>query len=281
MSSSDKGKEVMGTPVIHRKHHTDLVDTLMPLLSQSVPPGFAPRSVVAPEVFEEMQLYMNCTDPEERRIREFRMKEVLRVLSSNPGAQSSYLRMEEQPRISAVQNSMLGRVFDFRTAEIESEKLLTEERGVNNTHDGGESTEATKINQHVGDARKENPQEHRTSMVSSQNRLIGHHRETVEESGDYQPPKTGALFSMGHDHRSVSGASGRSHSSTRKGSSWKRFKQTSNGTRGSHKAYHNSQEQNEADSSVKRKSREEMEGTLKFSKHTEGLMVHQKPSSSQ
>ncbi|CAN7110767.1 unnamed protein product [Brassica rapa subsp. narinosa] len=88
----------------------------MPLLASSVPPGFPPKSVVAPQVFEQMQLYMDCTDPEERRIREFKMQMTLRDLSSNPGAQSSYLRLEDHPQISGVQNKNLGRVFDFRTA---------------------------------------------------------------------------------------------------------------------------------------------------------------------
>ncbi|KAH0900977.1 hypothetical protein HID58_040480 [Brassica napus] len=43
----------------------------MPLFVPSIPPGFAPPAgLIAPEVFEQIQLYMNCIDPEERRIRE-------------------------------------------------------------------------------------------------------------------------------------------------------------------------------------------------------------------
>ncbi|CAN7056039.1 unnamed protein product [Brassica oleracea var. botrytis] len=95
----------------------------MPLLAPSVPPGFVPKSIVAPEVFEQMQLYMNCTDPEERRIREFKMKMALQDFSMNPGAQSSYLRLEDPPMISGVQNKNIGRVFDFRTAETMKEIL--------------------------------------------------------------------------------------------------------------------------------------------------------------
>ncbi|KAF3512301.1 hypothetical protein F2Q69_00001970 [Brassica cretica] len=91
----------------------------MPLLAPSVPPGFPPKFVVAPEVFEQMQLYMDYTNPEERRIREFKMKMTLRDLSSNPGAQSSYLRHEDHPRVSCVQNKNLGMVFDFRMAETD------------------------------------------------------------------------------------------------------------------------------------------------------------------
>lgn len=116
-SAAEKGKAIAISPVIHRQHNHDLVGSLMPLLAPSVPPGFAPKSIVAPEVFEQMQLYMNCTDPEERRIREFKMKMALQDLSMNPGAQSSYLRLEDPPMISGVQNKNIGRVFDFRTAE--------------------------------------------------------------------------------------------------------------------------------------------------------------------
>lgn len=116
-SAAEKGKAIAISPVIHRQHNHDLVGSLMPLLAPSVPPGFVPKSIVAPEVFEQMQLYMNCTDPEERRIREFKMKMALQDLSMNPGAQSSYLRLEDPPMISGVQNKNIGRVFDFRTAE--------------------------------------------------------------------------------------------------------------------------------------------------------------------
>ncbi|KAL0753890.1 hypothetical protein Bca101_091558 [Brassica carinata] len=122
-SAAEKGKAIAISPVIHRQHNHDLVGSLMPLLAPSVPPGFVPKSIVAPEVFEQMQLYMNCTDPEERRIREFKMKMALQDFSMNPGAQSSYLRLEDPPMISGVQNKNIGRVFDFRTAETMKEIL--------------------------------------------------------------------------------------------------------------------------------------------------------------
>ncbi|KAF3512536.1 hypothetical protein F2Q69_00005507 [Brassica cretica] len=160
----------------------------MPLLAPSVPPGFSPSSFVVPEVLKEMQLYMNCIDPEERRIREFRMKEVLRELSNNPGAQSSYLQLEVQPRISGVQNKDLGRVFDFRTAEPMIEKTPT---------DGG--------------------------LANSRDKGL-----TERGSGEYLPPKSGAIFAMGHDDHSASGACSRK-SFKRKGSSWRILKQAPTG----------------------------------------------------
>ncbi|KAL0723274.1 hypothetical protein Bca4012_037873 [Brassica carinata] len=242
LARMDKGKGVEITHVVHRKNHTDLVDTLMPLMSQSVPPGFVPRSVVAPEVFEEMHLYMNCTNPEERRIREFRMKEVLRVLSSNPGAQSSYLRLEKHPRISGVQNKELGRVFDFRTAETETERLLTEGVMMLNTTNEGGRVDITDCSRNISDVLEANTTDHRVLMVPNKNALIDQQRQIMEGAGDYQPPKSGVAFCMGHD-RSVSGASGQTD--------------------------HISEQQNEVDSSVKRKSREEMEVASKLSKQSE------------
>lgn len=58
-SSKSKGKEVAVGQCStqhqyggNRHHHNNLAETLMPLLSPSVPPGFEPHStVVAPEVF--------------------------------------------------------------------------------------------------------------------------------------------------------------------------------------------------------------------------------------
>ncbi|XP_048611995.1 uncharacterized protein At4g02000-like [Brassica napus] len=83
----------------------------------SVPPGFEPhRSIVAPEVFEEMRTYMNCVDPEERRIREIKMQKTLDELSRNPVAQRSCLRLEKAPVLSIERTREVGHVFDFRTA---------------------------------------------------------------------------------------------------------------------------------------------------------------------
>ncbi|KAH0903301.1 hypothetical protein HID58_042804, partial [Brassica napus] len=66
----------------------------MPLLAPSVPPGFEPHSsIVAPEVFEEMRTYMNCVDPEERRIREIKMRKTLDELSRDPVAQRASMEV--------------------------------------------------------------------------------------------------------------------------------------------------------------------------------------------
>ena len=97
--TKNKGKEVavppngkQHQPSGSRQHHIDLTEKLMPLLAPSVPPGFEPHSsIVAPEVFEEMRTYMNCVDPEERRIREIKMRKTLDELSRDPVAQRACL----------------------------------------------------------------------------------------------------------------------------------------------------------------------------------------------
>ncbi|KAJ4885151.1 Zinc knuckle CX2CX4HX4C protein [Raphanus sativus] len=97
-----------------RQHNYTLSKDIMPLLAPSIPPGFEPPTgLIAPEVFEQMQLYMNCTDPEERRIREFRMKKALDELSRDSIAQRAGLRMEDAPTISKSMNKDKGLVFDF------------------------------------------------------------------------------------------------------------------------------------------------------------------------
>lgn len=48
-----------------RQHNYTLSKDITPLLAPSIPPGFEPPTgLIAPEVFEQMQLYMNCIDPE-------------------------------------------------------------------------------------------------------------------------------------------------------------------------------------------------------------------------
>ncbi|XP_013617300.1 PREDICTED: uncharacterized protein LOC106323776 [Brassica oleracea var. oleracea] len=125
--SRDKGKGVMmrhNTTEHHapeaRQHHVNLVDKIMPFLAPVIPPGFEPSpSVVAPEVFEQMRIYMNCADPEERRIRESRMRMTLQDLSNDPIGQRSSLRLERAHVLSKEVNTDRGRVFDFSRVQSE------------------------------------------------------------------------------------------------------------------------------------------------------------------
>ncbi|KAF2545099.1 hypothetical protein F2Q70_00022427 [Brassica cretica] len=95
----------------------------MPLLAPSIPPGFEPHaSLVAPEVFEQMRLSMNCSDPEERIIREAKMKKTLNELSQDPIAQRSCLRLESAPKVAPLTIEGRGKIFDF--SRVQSDQLL-------------------------------------------------------------------------------------------------------------------------------------------------------------
>lgn len=125
----NKGKGVASTAKVQsdgiRQHHTNLADKIMPLLAPAIPPGFEPlATVVAPEVFEQMRIYMNCTDPDERNIREARMKKTLDDLSNDPIAQRSCLHLERAPTLSVEMNRSRGRIFDFSRVQ---EKSLADE----------------------------------------------------------------------------------------------------------------------------------------------------------
>ncbi|KAG2304106.1 hypothetical protein Bca52824_032757 [Brassica carinata] len=55
--------------LVHRNHTPNLVETIMPLQAPKIPPGFTPRfNMVALKVFEQMKIYMQCADPDERSI---------------------------------------------------------------------------------------------------------------------------------------------------------------------------------------------------------------------
>lgn len=216
----EKHSSVSGdpSPTPHRLCGEDFI-----FLDPSAPPGFPPKSLVAPEVFEEMQLYTNCIDPEERRIREFNMKKTLRDLSLNPGAQNSYLRLEDPPRISGVQNKNIGRVFDYRTATTEEDRLSGE--GALNHEEADEG----QVRDTNGITMKGSQLENLFLLKPPQTEIMKMPQEKVGGSGEHLPLRTGVTFSMGHDDHSTSGASGRSKSSKRKGASWKRLRQTHQG----------------------------------------------------
>lgn len=63
---------------------------------------------------------MSCVDPEERRIREARMRMTLQELSKDPIAQRSCLQLERAPVVSAEMNKDRGRVFDFSRVNTEA-----------------------------------------------------------------------------------------------------------------------------------------------------------------
>ncbi|KAJ4910479.1 Uncharacterized protein Rs2_05100 [Raphanus sativus] len=250
---TDKGKGVALAPVIHRQNHPDLVGSIMPLLAPTAPPGFPSKSLVAPEVFEEMQFYMNCTDPEERRLREAKMVKALRDISTNPGAQSSYLHLENHPTISGVQNKNVGRVFDFRATQTEEAKQSQQAQ----TEEEPRVAEALipKDGLTLTGRQLESLSLAMTAHIEPQTKPHG----AAEGSGDNMLINVGVAFSIGRDDQSISGGSGKNRASKRTGASWKRFKPASQGVRKSSKSEQNAPVQDEGDSSVKRKAREGME----------------------
>ncbi|KAH0859378.1 hypothetical protein HID58_087639, partial [Brassica napus] len=82
------GRSLLGhllNPDCQNMDRIDLVDQLMPLTAPTILPGFEPHpSIVAPEVFEKMRLYMDYVDLEERIIREAKMRKTLQELSKDP-----------------------------------------------------------------------------------------------------------------------------------------------------------------------------------------------------
>lgn len=85
----------------------------MPLLAPTIPPSFEPSpSLVIPEVFQQIKIYMSCLDPQERRIREQLMIQTLNELSKDPTAQNSCLRLEAPHMITMNLEKDKGKVFD-------------------------------------------------------------------------------------------------------------------------------------------------------------------------
>lgn len=190
-----------------RQHHSNLAEKIMPLLAPTIPPGFEPLpNVVVPKVFNKMRIYVNCMDPEERRIREHRMTQTLNDLSKDPVVQRSYLRLENPPIISKDLEKNKGKVYDFsktqpdqsygikeaETVEVQLKKQnLIKEDGNN---DKGNSTclEALNILH--------------TNMTPDQR----------EGSGSFVPEPEVPQFKMGMIEASSSGISEKSRNSRRR-----------------------------------------------------------------
>ncbi|KAJ4881306.1 Uncharacterized protein Rs2_38361 [Raphanus sativus] len=247
----------------------------MPLLAPSIPPGFEPPTgLIAPEVFEQMQLYMNCIDPEERRIREFRMKKALDDLSKDSIAQRAGLRMEDAPTISRSLNKDKGLVFDF--SKVPGEFI----------HDAAESsshTEGQRKRPNTGSALMIVAQQNQGPVSETRGdgervQTSDQHHGTQQDEGDTfgltSAPVFGG-FEIGSGGAGTEAKSGGSKSSARKASSWTR--RGKRNTQASNKQIL----ENEVDSALKRKADGEVEVSSKMSKSTGGLMVHQKPSNPQ
>ncbi|KAH0904675.1 LOW QUALITY PROTEIN: hypothetical protein HID58_044178 [Brassica napus] len=133
-----------------RQHHNNLADKIMPLLAPSIPPGFEPlSSVVASKVFEQMIIYMNCADSEERLLREAKMKKMLNELSHDPIAQRSCLRLEIAPRVSTDGHAGRGKIFDFSRVQADQlydiTKLSSKVHATRRNHTSASLTERDQL----------------------------------------------------------------------------------------------------------------------------------------
>lgn len=287
--STNKGKGAVNQrktvevqPEKVRQHHTDLVDKLLPLLAPSVPPGFEPSpSVVVPEVFEQMKLYMDCVDPEERKIREAKMRKTLQELSKDPIAQRSCLRLESAPVLSPETNKGRGRVFDFSRvndpmfpdgSESSSRSPLRQRKKLVFDNEGGEKTAETEENvSRYPLLRGSIGERHGTQPRGREDGL------NSDQEGDNRLDNVGG-FVIGSGVGTSGTRSGRSKNSHSGRSSWVRRNQIQ---RRNSLADSDHSKQNKEEMAFKRKAQEDGEVSSKGPKQVKGSMVSLKPSADQ
>ncbi|RID62856.1 hypothetical protein BRARA_E01898 [Brassica rapa] len=296
--SRNKGKGVVSRqhavevhPAGVRQHHNDLVDKLMPLMAPTIPPGFEPPpSIVAPEVFEQMRLYMECVDPEERRIREAKMRKTLQELSTDPIAQRSCLRLERAPVISADINRDRGRVFDFsrvgtdaiinvaesssygsqRRVDLLEDGEIRRTMGTVSTKRVGENTN---LEQRQREDTQNEPRYPRKEVRHNDARLGGSQLVNERDRG----------FVMGAETSNGSERSSRSRNTSSSRSSWTRRNQNKRRvTQVSEQGKSDAMAQrNMEEGPAKRKAQDEGEVSSKMAKQVKGLVVSPKPSHAQ
>ncbi|XP_024010436.1 uncharacterized protein LOC112085453 [Eutrema salsugineum] len=266
------------TPI--RQHHINLVEKIMPMLAPSVPPGFKPLpSVVAPEVFEQIQLYMSSGDPAERNLRELCMKQTLEALSRDPVAQRSYLRLEPPPTIVAISTD------NEEVVPPMTHTFQTRHSGINRTAEMpiGEDTDIPLVNA-VGSA----PTDKALPASSIPAHSVSHQPKKAEEeaaaregSGYFTPPDNANGFSIGASSDSLSGNSNKSIRAARKKPTWSRKPSRNKATSIQSPTPPAVEELPVSDPPSKRKATVDATPASKVSKISEGLMVFQKPSISQ
>ncbi|XP_048599919.1 uncharacterized protein LOC106355563 [Brassica napus] len=239
-----------------RQHHNDLAEKLMPLLAPSVPPGFEPHpTMVAHEVFEQMKIYMSCSDPEERRIREEKMRKTLNELSNDPMAQRSCLRLEMAPTISTEINRDRGRVFDF--SKVQERRIPdVSESSSHGMNKGGVFSTVMGEGANTKETDQSQPQK------DDGNEIMGR----LADTGG---------FVIGSNSQLSGERSSKSWNSKRSKPSWTRHNQTNRRLSQSGQSQRNGDREV---GTVKHKAAEDGEVSSKLSKQSGGLMVHQKPS---
>ncbi|KAJ4881733.1 Endonuclease/exonuclease/phosphatase protein [Raphanus sativus] len=250
---------------VTRQHHTDLAEKIMPLLAPFFPPGFEPHSsVIVPEVFEQMRLYMNCSDPDERSIREAKMKKTLNELSQDPVAQRSCLRLEAAPKIVTVPSPVKGRVFDFSKVQEKQSTDVAESSSRSSANQSSRSerdraiTPSQRIlfgetditaDKDMRNASDKHPQQNIT--VPTANNLVGVREGTQVEAG---------VFVIGSGDN-IGDRSNKSRNSYRSRSTWSRKNQNN---RNKSASRHESDIHEREDGTGKRKADEDGEVSSKI-----------------
>lgn len=89
---------------------------------------------------------MHCTDPEEHRINEYKMKKMLENLSKNLIAQQSSLRLEVAPTITNNLDKDKGKVFDVSYVEAVNDQIMNASMaGQSGLHQNGKMTRESGI----------------------------------------------------------------------------------------------------------------------------------------
>ncbi|XP_024014140.1 uncharacterized protein LOC112088142 [Eutrema salsugineum] len=265
-----------------RQHHPNLSEQIMPMLAPTVPPGFSPHSnLVAPEVFEQMRIYMSSGDPSERSLRELKMKKTLDELSKDPVVQRSYLRLEAPPVFTASpvikenEQMALAETSSGRNQRDDDSLLPSDHSSAGNGNqdpspsgpkDDGAKNEVHPIAKEVDLPLADATMGH----MGVPDPLPQTMEQFQEGSGFFAPPLQMSEFRIGCVQPSSSGTSNRSKKSN--SGRWSRQQRAKQGV-----SLTKDQDQ-DTEHPSKRKAVDSSEVTSKLSKQSPGLMVHQTPS---
>ncbi|VVB00035.1 unnamed protein product [Arabis nemorensis] len=221
MKGKGKQLEDLNTNAYMRQHHTNLVEKLMPLLAPELPPGFEPSpSLVVPEVFQQMKIYMSCLDPQERSRREQLMIQTLNKLSKDPNAQSSCLRLEAPPVVTTSLNKDKGLVFDFSKTQTEDNQgpNASDQAVTGNIRS---NMEVAKLNTTLVLAPQIRTERQQLQVTAPQ-----------EGGGNFVPEAVNPVFTIGATEDSSYGLSGRSRNTQHRSVSWTRKRRYNTGQHG-------------------------------------------------
>lgn len=228
---------------------------------------------------------MNCTDSDERWIREFRMKAALDDLSKDFVAQRSYMRLEPPPGLTPDRNKGKGKVFDYHsTGEMAGNVLpeIEERQLTENKEDKGDLGDKSSMSEHLRPPSATRFDNH-GSMVPSTPPNMKHNPNIILPEGAEKVTPTIDIsgFQIGCVDASSSSTNNKSRNSRGRSNSWSRKKRNfaSINSKDAMGSQQPEDRDKESDHVNKRKAVENVEVSSKISKQAVGLMVHQKPSS--